>query len=120
MTAPINPSPKPTVAVPITATAAATPTEVASIVRGRRATLSGITASNVTAKGTSVREQVFVGVRKQGDTGATWEVIVAPILFDGEWVKWEGEVQLAELDEVVAYASAASKINVLLEYLEGK
>lgn len=68
--------------------------------------------------GTGVREQVWVGVRKQGDSGATWEVIWAPILFDGESAVQEFRLPLFELDEVVSYAAAASKINVTLEYDE--
>jgi len=118
MAAPISPSPVPTVAVPITATAKATPTEVAEVRRRHRATLTRVHAANIMANGTGVREQVWIGIRKYGDTGATWEPFWAPILYDGESAARDFKLRLSELDEVVSYASNASKINVLLEYEE--
>jgi hypothetical protein len=108
------------IAVPVVGTAKATPTTAATVIRGGLALLGRVHVANIMASGTGVREQVWVGVRRQGDTGATWEAFMAPILFDGEMVSLDLAVILGEFDEVVAYASAASKVNILLEYEEGR
>lgn len=85
-----------------------------------RAVLVKVTATNIMPAGTAVREQVWVGVRKYGDTGPKWAPFMAPILFDGEISVFECNIILSEIDELVAYASAGGTINLLPEYTEFK
>lgn len=114
MVDPIQPSPLPQFTIPLTATAAASPTTVYTVYKAiKRVMIAKITLSNVD---TTTAEQVWVGARLESGTGTSdWEPLIAPILAAGEVFEWEGELYLSAGDEIVGYGAAGALVNATIE-----
>lgn len=91
----------------------ATPDSLTVVFKATKASfLTGVTINN-DSEDTTI--QVRVGIRKESDSGDTWEPIASPILAAGEFSYWPGRAFMSSGDELVSYSTVTDLATVTPE-----